>query len=145
VSASLDGFVRIYAADRYDKPAVPKTKVPGINRHWSVAFSPDGRHIAVGGEDSATIAVLRDRDLAPEAFPAVTDLGATGLTVAWSQDGKQLFTEGVQLDHFDRLARRWDKGGSGRFVDIVGARDLAIEFLPLPDHQMLYGDGEGFG
>ena len=48
VSASFDGFVRIYSADRYDRPAVPKAKVPGIGRPFSVAFSPDGRHIAVG-------------------------------------------------------------------------------------------------
>ena len=32
VSASLDGFVRLYAADRYDRPAVPKARVPGIGR-----------------------------------------------------------------------------------------------------------------
>ena len=72
VSASLDGFVRLYAADRYDRPAVPKVRVPGIGRPWSVAFSPDDRRVAVGDYDSATVAVLRDRDLRPETFPTVT-------------------------------------------------------------------------
>ena len=53
--------------------------MPGIGRPLSVAFSPDGRHVAVGDYDSATVAVLRDRDLQPETFPTVTGLDATGL------------------------------------------------------------------
>lgn len=103
ISASLDGFVQLYAADRYDRPAVPRTSVRGIRRPFSVAFSPDGRHVAVGDYDSATVAVLRDRDLQPEIFPTVTGLDATGLNVAWSQDGGQLFAEGYHLGHLDRL------------------------------------------
>jgi WD40 repeat protein len=85
-SASDDGFVRLYAADRYDRPAVPKARAPVIGRPFSVAFSPDGRHIAVGDFDSATVAVLRERDLQPETFPAVTGLDASGISVAWSQE-----------------------------------------------------------
>ena len=48
VSASLDGFVRLYALDHFDKPAVPKTT--GERRRPTIfrRFSPDGRHIAVG-------------------------------------------------------------------------------------------------
>jgi WD40 repeat protein len=144
VSASDDGFVRLYPADRYDKPALRK-KVPGIGRPWSVVFSPDGRRVAAGDSDSATVAVLRDRDLQPETFPAVTGLDATQLSVAWSQDGRQLFAEGYQLGHFDRLARRWDKGGAGGFIDIAGARDLVRQFVPLRGNRMLFADAAGFG
>jgi WD40 repeat protein len=145
VSASYDGFVRIYSLDNYDKPAVPKTKVPRISYPRSVAFSPDGRHIAVGDHDSATVAVLRDRDLEPETFPAVSDLGATEIVVAWSLDGQQLFAEGYHLDHYNRLARRWSKAGAGSFIDIEGARGSVMQFIPFRDHQMLYAGTDGFG
>ena len=46
----------------------------GVGRPISVAFSPDGRHVAVGDADSATVAILRDRDLTPEHFPTVSRL-----------------------------------------------------------------------
>jgi WD40 repeat protein len=87
VSASFDGLVRIYAADRYDRPAVPKTKVPGIARPASVAFSPDRKHIAVGDHDTAAVVVLRDHDLKPVTFPTVSGLDAMQIKVAWSSDG----------------------------------------------------------
>jgi WD40 repeat protein len=148
VSASWDGFVRIYAADHYNRPAAPKTKVPGIARPYSVAFSPDGRHIVVADYDSPTLAVLRDQDLKPETFPTVTGLDATQLTVAWSRDGQQLFAAGHQLKFIQGdllLARRWDYAGAGTFVDIVGARDVVAQFVPLRGQRMLFADAAGFG
>jgi hypothetical protein len=48
VSAAYDGYVRLYAADHYDKPVVANARVKGVIRPFSVAFSPDGQHIAVG-------------------------------------------------------------------------------------------------
>jgi WD40 repeat protein len=141
VSASLDGFVRLYAADRYDRPAVPKAKVPGVGRPWSVAFSPDGRHVAVGDYDSATVAVLGDRDLQPETLPTVTGLHASQISVAWSQDGGQLFAGGYPT----RPMRRWDKAGAGSFIDIAGARDAVTQFVPLRGQRMLFADAAGFG
>ena len=144
VSASYDGFVRLYSADRYDRPAVPKAKVPGIGRPRSVAFSPDGRHIAVGDRDSATVAVLRDRDLQPETFPTVTGLDASQINVAWSQDGGQLFAGGYSPTWASH-GRRWDKAGAGSFVDIAGARNTVMQFVPLRGQQMLFADAAGFG
>jgi WD40 repeat protein len=149
VSVSYDGYVRLYAPDHYDKPAVPKTKVTGIVRPHSVAFSPDGRHIAVGDYDSPTVAILRDRDLASETFPTIAGFDDTGLTVAWSQDGARLFAGGYNSSSANgldrRLARRWDETGSGAAVDITGARDLAAAFVPLRGQQMLFADARGFG
>jgi WD40 repeat protein len=145
VSASFDGFVRIYSADQYDRPAVPRAKVPGIKRPFSVGFSPDGRHIAVGDADGPNVAVLQDRDLTAETFPVVTGLDASHLSVGWSQDGQQLFAEGHQLGHSDRLARRWDKAGAGSFIDIVGARDSVVQFVSLRYRRMLFADAAGFG
>ncbi len=145
VSASYDGFVRLYSRDHYDTPAMPKTNVPGITRPRSVAFSPDGRRIAVGDRDSARVIVLRDGDLQPEIFPVVTGLNASQLNVAWSQDGQQLFAQGYPLSPRYRLARRWEKAGAGSFVDIDGARNSVAQFVALRDQQMLFADLDGFG
>jgi WD40 repeat protein len=145
VSASFDGFVRIYSQDQYDRPAVPKTEVPGIARPFSVAFSPDDTHIAVGDTDGSTVAVLRDSDLKPETFPVVTGLHAHQLNVAWSQDGQLLFAGGYQYGRSDYLARRWDQAEAGSFVDITGARDEVTQFVPLRDRRMLFADQAGFG
>ena len=92
-----------------------------------------------------TVAVLRDRDLQPETFPTVTGLDATELSVAWAQDGRKLFAEGYRLGNFDRLARRWDEGGAGGFIDIAGARDTVMQFVPLRGERMLFADAVGFG
>ncbi len=146
VSASDDGFVRLYAAGHYDRPAVPKARVKGIARPRSVAFSPDGQHVAVGDHDSATVAILRARDLTPELFPSVAGFSDTGLKVAWSKDGQSLFAGGYHAaGHADRLARRWDKAGSGKSVDMAGARDTVMQFVSLSGQRMLFADAAGFG
>src|SRR5271165_3487586 len=75
----------------------------------------------------------------------VEGLDANGITVAWSQDGQQLFAEGYHLGHGDLVARRWDKGGAGSFIDIVGARNTVTQFVRLRDNRMLFTDGVGFG
>jgi DNA-binding beta-propeller fold protein YncE len=134
--------VRLYAADHYDKPAVPKTRVKGIGRPISVAFSPDGKHVAVGDFDSATVAILRDRDLTPEVFPKIGGLVDTQLKVAWSKDGQYLFAGGYPGNE---LARHWDNAGSGNFVDISGAHDAVMQFVPLSGQRSLFADGAGFG
>ncbi len=149
VSASLDGFVRLYAPDHYDKPVVPKTRVKGVGRPYSVAFSPDGRHVAVGDTDSSTVAILRDRDLTPQSFPTVGGFDDAQLTVAWSKDGQRLFAGGYNASSADpldrRLARRWNAAGSGAFVDITGATDTVMQYVPLGGQRMLFADAVGFG
>ena len=145
VSASYDGFVRLYAAGHYDRPAVPKARVKGMGRPRSVAFSPDGQHVAVGDRDSATVAVLSASDLTPELFPSSAGFSDTLLTVAWSKDSPGLFAGGYNASKPDRLARRWDNGGSGKFVDIAGAENAVMQFVPLGSQQMLFADLAGFG
>jgi WD40 repeat protein len=146
VSASDDGFVRLYAPSHYDKPVVPKTRVKGMVDPFSVAFSPDGRRIAVGDYHNARVAILRDGDLALENFPAVRGFDDTGLAVAWSQDGQRLFAGGIHREaHQERLARRWDNAGTGAFVDITGAKDTVSQYVSLSGQRMLFADARGFG
>ncbi len=99
----------------------------------------------MGDFDSATVAILRDRDLTPELFPKIAGLVDTQLKVAWSKDGQCLFAGGYRCGHTDRLARRWDNAGSGNFVDISGAHDAVMQFVPLSGQRLLFADGAGFG
>jgi WD40 repeat protein len=91
VTASYEGLIRLYAADRYDTP-IARFRKPNP---YSAAFSPDGTQIAVGYDDANDVVVLSATDLT-EIFKANTSgLPDTGVAaVAWSQDGHFLFAGG---------------------------------------------------
>jgi WD40 repeat protein len=59
VTASYDGFVRLYAADRYKTP-IACFEAPG-HRIFSAAFSSDGTRVAVGYSDTNDVMVLGHR------------------------------------------------------------------------------------
>ena len=61
VTASYDGFVRLYAANQYATP-VARFEWKG-HRPYSAAFSPDGTRVAAGDEDSHDVVVLSGSNL----------------------------------------------------------------------------------
>jgi WD domain, G-beta repeat len=92
VTASLDGFVRLY--DRGGKLR-SKRKAPGGALTYGVAFSPDSTRVAVGYADSTRVDVLSGKDLAPLYAPDTSGVGNGTLgSVAWSADGRWLYAGG---------------------------------------------------
>ena len=61
VTASDDGFVRLYAAEQYLHP-IARFKLEGHDPQ-SVAFSPDGARVAVGFYDTPNVVVLSGSNL----------------------------------------------------------------------------------
>jgi WD40 repeat protein len=145
ITTSYDGFVRLYAADRYAKP-VARFKWKG-HRPWSAAFSPDGTRVAVGSRDNHDVVVLSDSDLT-QLFKADT----TGIpddavlaAVAWSQDGRFLYAGGLFSVNGVMQVRRWSNGGRGDYVDISAASNTIMGLVGQKSGSLLVQNAKGFG
>jgi WD40 repeat protein len=144
-TASFDGVVRLYAADKYMAPIAKFERKD--SRPFSVAFSPDGKRVAVGYADSPVVSVLSASNLT-ELFKADTagvpknyNLNA----VEWSQDGRFLYAGGYWAVNNVRQVRRWSNGGRGPFVDIAAASQSIVELQSLKSGSMLVASLRDFG
>jgi len=135
VTASSDGFVRLYASGRYDRPVV-KVQPRKSERPFSVAFSPDGQRIAVGFDDTASVVVLSAANLRQLYSPDVSGIDDAISSVAWSRDGHHLYAGGRSGD--PTVVRRWDAGARGRHRDIRVSKDTMSQLQPLNNNDMLF-------
>jgi WD40 repeat protein len=145
VTASYDGVVRLYAADKYDAP-IARFERKG-SEPFSVAFSPDGSRVAVGYAYRPDVFVLSGSDLS-QIFKANTSgvprdewLGAVG----WSLDGRFLYAGGGWTVNTVRQVRRWSNGGRGPFVNIAAASQAIIALQSLKSGSMLVASIRDFG
>jgi WD40 repeat protein len=144
VTASFDGFVRLYAADHYETP-IARFKEPG-HRPFSAAFSPDGTRVAVGYSGTKHLVVLSGTDLKQLFKPNTTGVPNVDLSsVGWSEDGRYLFAGGFWQVNNVWQVRRWTDGGRGAFVDIPSGSDAIIEILGLKEGRVLFVSVENFG
>lgn len=137
VTACYDGKVRLYDnAFRLLK----ETALSGGKRPYSARFSPDGRRIAVGFEDSTALALLSSTDLAPLAAPDTDGLNNGDLvSVAWSADGQSLFAGGTYFAEGQCPILRWDHNGTGRRSAWPGTSNTVMDLRGLPDGGLIYG------
>jgi WD40 repeat protein len=143
VTTSYDGFVRLYAADKYAAPIArfhSKGRTP-----FTAAFSPDGTRVAVGFNESEVV-VLSGSNLTELFKPNLDGVPNVAMdTVGWSQDGRHLFAGGFWKVNNVRQVRRWSGGGRGAFIDIPAASQTIMEFRSLKDGSMLFAYARGFG
>ena len=130
VTASYDGFVRLYAADHYEAP-VARFEAPG-HQLFSAAFSPDGTRVAVGYYDSNDVVVLSGTDLKELLRPNTAGGPNSGFdVVGWSEDGRFLYAGGRWIIGNAVQVRRWSDGGRGAFVDIPCTPDTIMQIVAL--------------
>ena len=111
LTSSYDGFIRLYRVDAEGITLLLKRAVPGGKILEGARFSPDGRRIAVGFDDSYAVNVLDADDL--QLLYAPDTSGVTGKlsSLAWSRDGAWLYAAGQAQRQFNGqwrdYIRRW--------------------------------------
>jgi WD40 repeat protein len=142
--ASYDGLIRLYDADGH--LVMPAQAAPGSTHPSSLAFSPDGKSLAVGYEDVRQVDVLATDTLKLRFSPKVTDLDNGPLNeVAWASDGRTttLYAAGLPRNHDGGVVvRRWSDGGTGASADIAVGRDLVTRLVALPGGAILFATAD---
>jgi WD40 repeat protein len=137
VSTCGDGVVRLYDAAGV---CVARLPVDGSLGPHGVRFSPDGRRIALGFDDSTAVMVISGQDLTP-LYRADTRFAQDGnlAGVAWSQDGTRLYAAGTFRSGELSPVVMWTQAGRSAPV-LWGAAPSAIDDLvALAGGRLLFG------
>jgi WD40 repeat protein len=140
-TACWDGFIRLYDLSGLTAPdastpsrlaPVSKIRLPGGERPWGLAFSPDGTRLAVGFDHVPKVDVLeaKDNTLQHAYSPDMTGVRSGGLpnlrSVAWSSDGRFLYGGGDYRSQGVMMVRKWADGGQGKYSDLPVGVQLHI-------------------
>jgi WD40 repeat protein len=127
---SLDGAVRLYQAGPKGLDRIARKQLPA-GKPYGLAFSGDGRTLAVGYQDQARVDLLDATTL--ELSYSIELKGGNLGRVAWSADGKTLFAAGSYSSsgHFPVLA--FDQSGRGAQREIGSFQNTVLSLAALPD------------
>jgi WD40 repeat protein len=136
ITASVDGYIRLYRVSNSGLRLLAKQTVPGGKQPYCVRFSPDGRLIAVGFVDTPAVNVLDGLTLALRYTPDNQQEEA-GVTVAWSADNQTLFASHVANGMI--LIRQWPQAGRGTPRDTPAAENTVLNLRALPQGGVAFG------
>ena len=131
VTASKDGFIRLYGSDF---KLLMKKKAPDGFKPHSVCFSPDGSKITVSFYNiqllNGKIDVLSGKDLSYQYSPDTGGFAKGFLgPICWSMDGKFLYAAKGAWTPF--IIRKWAEGGEGPYKDFAAPEHYLVGILPL--------------
>lgn len=137
-----DGKARLYDSSFN---LIKEITTTGGEEPYDVAFSPDGRKIAVGYYDSARVQVFDGQTLA-----LLFEADNTGIptdenieSIAWSKNGDYLYAGGKYSLYKNggwwRQLRVWSDAGRGSYTDINGSYDTITDIKVRNDNTILIG------
>ena len=135
-AAAFDGGVRLYGADL--RP-IAHVNSPGGAHPYSVAFSPDGRLLAVGYGDTLNVDILSVPDLHRVAAADVAGLAGGSLSqVAWTRDGALVAGGAHWAEAAGSPIFFWAEVGRSKRVLLSAADGTVSGILPVPDGGFVY-------
>jgi WD40 repeat protein len=135
-AASFDGGVRLYGGDLHP---VARTRAPGGNHPYSVAFSPDGSVIALGYGDTLNVDVLSVPELRRVATADVSGLTGGSLSqVAWTRDGALVAGGAYWSESIGSPIFLWTEAGRSKRAQLAAADGTVTGLAPLPDGGFVY-------
>jgi WD40 repeat protein len=138
VTSSWDGFIRLYDQNFQ---LLAKRNAPGGNQPFAVDFSPTGAQIAVGFADSFKVNVLSGMDLSLLYEPPTQEINGQLNSVAWSQDGRSLYTGGMHLENQKTIILRWTQDEQGQFEleKWPTSSNTILDIRPMRDGGIVFG------
>lgn len=127
-TTSWDGFVRLYGRNH---KLVARQRLKTAESPHGIAFSADGRFLAVGNVASPRVEVLSGQDLSFLYTPMSkgNENGAFS-SVAWGGDG-ELYAAGSSRVKKGFIVRRWKERGHGVPEDSAVAASDILSLAPL--------------
>jgi WD40 repeat protein len=133
-TTSFDGKLRLYQVQGGALVKLTDIKAPGGAQPLGVAFSPDGRSVTVGYNDSTRVDVLDGDTLAWQFSPDTQGVKNGNLgSVAWSSDGQMLVAGSRWYVNGRLLVRRWSQAGRGPAQDTPTGSNTVMSLAPLPN------------
>lgn len=141
VSTALDGKLRLY--DRQLKRVGAPQTLEGGSRPFFARFSPDGRRIAVGFDDSTAVQIVSATDLRPltRLDTGAADNGHLG-SVAWSADGRRVLAAGRNQVNGQLPIRVFDPDSGRQLAAWPVSTDAVMDLQPLADGRVLFASGD---
>lgn len=138
-----DGYLRLYKVSAGQLKTMATVSANGGMMPFGIAFSPNGKYLLVGYEDSLNVELYNGRSLAFLQVLPIPEATGSLLSVAWSDDGRYAFAGGRYQKYVNGgwyyPVRRWPISQPDQFIEIPTSQQTIMSMVPLPDGRILMG------